>query len=316
MKNLGWLALVLICAVGAHGKFDRPSDYERLQALGNRFEEADPLPVLLTPDDDFPPVKVPRRGDWLALHAESGQTYAAYCTSGANKPDATRRTIYLLPIGEFDEESSPPLDAVRAYAIAFFQMDVKLLPPHVPHDLEFEPRTNKSGGQRQLLTRSIRAFLKTKLPADGYCLLGLTMTDLYPDPSWNFVFGEASLAERVGVFSFARYDPVFWDESRDKNYRSLILQRTCKVLAHETAHMFGLEHCIYFDCVVNGSNGMDETDAQPQHLCPVCLRKLHHAVGFDAVKRYEDLARFYRRQQWFEDYDWIQRQLGRIVPSK
>ena len=80
--------------------------------------------------------------------------------------------------------------------------------------------------------------------------------------------------------------------------------------------MFGLEHCIYFNCVMNGSNGMGETDAQPQHLCPICLRKLHHAIGFDPVKRYEDLARIYRREKWFEDYDWIQRQLAQIAPAK
>ena len=142
------------------------------------------------------------------------------------------------------------------------------------------------------------------------------MTDLYPDPEWNFVFGEASLNERVGILSFARYDPKFWDEPRGKDYRSLILQRSCKVLAHETAHMFGLQHCIHYDCVMNGSNGMNETDAQPQHACPICLRKLHHTVGFDALKRYEELMRFYRRQKWFEDFDWIQRQLEKIPGEK
>lgn len=31
------------------------------------------------------------------------------------------------------------------------------------------------------------------------------MSDIYPRPSWNYVFGLASLSEYVGVFSFARY---------------------------------------------------------------------------------------------------------------
>ena len=30
------------------------------------------------------------------------------------------------------------------------------------------------------------------------------MTDLYLDDRWNFVFGQASLRGRIGVFSFAR----------------------------------------------------------------------------------------------------------------
>jgi len=36
------------------------------------------------------------------------------------------------------------------------------------------------------------------------------MTDLYPRDSWNFVFGLASLRERIGVFSFARYEESFY----------------------------------------------------------------------------------------------------------
>jgi len=35
------------------------------------------------------------------------------------------------------------------------------------------------------------------------------MEDLYPDPSWNFVFGQTSLPGYVGVYSFARYDSFY-----------------------------------------------------------------------------------------------------------
>ena len=31
------------------------------------------------------------------------------------------------------------------------------------------------------------------------------MADLYPGPEWNFVLGEASMAQGCGVFSFGRY---------------------------------------------------------------------------------------------------------------
>jgi len=96
------------------------------------------------------------------------------------------------------------------------------------------------------------------------------MTDLYPEPSWNFVFGQASLRERVGVYSFARYDSAFYGEARDRDYETLLLRRSCKVLAHETGHMFGLAHCIYFNCLMNGSNHLAESDRRPLHLCPVC----------------------------------------------
>ena len=188
---------------------------------------------------------------------------------------------------------------------------VRLLPAFLPTAEQFAPRSNPRFGQRQILTTAVEAFLCTRLPRDAYCLLGVTMADLYPAPSWNYVFGEASLNERVGIYSFVRYDPKFWGDARTDRYREIILQRSCKVLAHEIGHMFGLPHCIYYSCVMNGSNHMDEADSCPQHVCPVCLRKLHRCLGFDAVKRYEQLRRFYHRHGWTSDETWVDRQLGK-----
>ncbi len=37
----------------------------------------------------------------------------------------------------------------------------------------------------------------------------MTNRDLYPDESYNFVFGLASLQGGTGVFSFCRYAPGF-----------------------------------------------------------------------------------------------------------
>jgi len=145
-------------------------------------------------------------------------------------------------------------------------------------------RTNRMTKRRQILTGDILSLFKTRLPSDAFCLLSITMEDLYPEPSWNFVFGEAAPRERVGVYSFARYDPAFFRQPRDANYRALLLRRSAKVLAHETAHMFGLRHCIYFHCVMNGSNHLEESDARPMHLCPVCLRKLQFSIGFVRIR--------------------------------
>jgi len=42
--------------------------------------------------------------------------------------------------------------------------------------------------------------------------------------------------------------------TRGKDYQPLLLRRSMKVLTHETGHIFGLAHCVYFACVMNGSN--------------------------------------------------------------
>lgn len=39
-----------------------------------------------------------------------------------------------------------------------------------------------------------------------------------------------------------------------------------------------IQHCIFFHCVMNGSNHLAETDSQPLHICPIDLRKLHYST--------------------------------------
>ena len=141
---------------------------------------------------------------------------------------------------------------------------------------------------------------------------GQTMEDLYPDPHWNFVFGQASLRDRVGVISFARYDPVFYGESRGSQYHQLFQWRSAKVLVHETAHMFSLAHCIYFKCVMNGSNHLQESDSRPMSLCPVCLRKLQSSILFDVVARYHLLRQFCSNVGFVDERDWVTRRLKKI----
>ncbi len=312
MIRLAVLALGLLAATTAATAFEPPSAGERAEALGDFRDEPVALARLLEPDAGFASIPRPGPGDWLANHAEPGQTYAAFRLAPGHRPDADRRIIYLQPLGDFPAENSPPLEEIRAYAAAFFQMEVKVLPALAPDESRFKPRGNPGTGRHQVRSTSIMKFLAERLPADAYCLLGVTMVDLYPAPSWNYVFGQASLQNRVGVYSFARYDPAFWGEARPADNADLILRRACSVMAHEIAHMFGLYHCIYFHCLLNGSNNLAEADAAPQHLCPICLRKLHFAAGFDAVKRYEDLAAFYGRHHWTDESKWVSRQLAKV----
>jgi archaemetzincin len=245
--------------------------------------------------------------DWLAVHQEAGQTSGEFLRSRPNFPGETRRTIYLQPLEEFPSDG-PALPRLKAFTEAFFSMEVQVLPV-APHILgKVTTRVNPETRQTQLLTQDILQQLKQRLPRRAYCLLGITLRDLYPDPGWNFVFGEASLNDRVGVYSFARYDPRFRGEGAPDRAR-LMLRRSCKVLAHETGHMFGISHCIYFRCVMNGSNNLPEEDSQPMHLCPVDLRKLYDSVRFDPVARYAHLRDFCREAGFRDEADWIEQQL-------
>ena len=50
--------------------------------------------------------------------------------------------------------------------------------------------------------------------------------------------------------------------------------RSMKTACHELCHVFGMTHCPYFECLMNGSNLVNEADQKPFLLCPICLRKL------------------------------------------
>ena len=293
--------------------FKPPGQKDRITAIGSLDDLADKQKKVYLPGHDFEPINKPASGDWLDVHPEPGQTFDRYVKEGFVRPDKKRHTIYLQPIGKFEKGRSPPVEALEECARAYFMMQVKVLESIPVEGHDFTTRINSYTKKRQILTHDVLKLLKKLLPKDAFCILAVTMEDLYPDPSWNFVFGMASLYERVGVFSFARYDPAFHGEKRAKDYKKVLLRRSCKVLTHEAGHMFGIQHCIYYQCGLCGSNHLAESDARPIHLCPVCLRKLQYNIGFDPVARYRKLKAFYEKIGLKPEANWVAGRLKNIT---
>lgn len=285
-------------AVALFAMFVPPDAGQRRDAVGDLHALPPALRCALDASA-FEPIHPPAPDDWLASHTEQGQTFEAFARSRPNRPDAQRHTIYLQPLGTFE------LGSVREFTEAFFMMPVVVRPPLDLRTAPITSRTNPHSGQQQLLTTDILAFLRRQVPLEAFCMLGITMVDLYPDPSWNFVFGQAALRDRVGVYSFARY----------ADGSNAVLHRSCKVIAHETSHMFGIEHCIYFRCVLNGSNHLGEADARPMHLCPVDLRKLQWSLGFDVIDRYRRLRAVCQRAGFADEARWCEREIERCGKS-
>jgi len=53
--------------------------------------------------------------------------------------------------------------------------------------------------------------------------------------------------------------------------------------------VFGLAHCVYFSCAMNESTTIQEAINQPLFMCPICLKKIQAAIGFDISERYQKL---------------------------
>jgi archaemetzincin len=235
----------------------------------------------------------PQPGDWLDKYHELGQTYRQYLGSRPVRADRRRRVIYVQPLGDFKPAEQKIVEQATEYLGLYFQLPVKSLNA-MPLDVIPKTARRQPGGKRPeqiLSTYVLDEVLKPRLPKDAVALIALTNADLWPGEGWNFVFGQASLADRVGVWSIQRYgDPAGGDAA----FR-LCLLRTLKTASHETGHMFSLPHCTFYECNLCGSNHLAEGDRHPLEVCPSCLAKLCHATGADPAKRFRQLIAFYKK---------------------
>ncbi len=143
------------------------------------------------------------------------------------------------------------------------------------------------------------------MPRDAVTFIGFTAEDLWPGEGWNYVFGQASLGDRVGVWSINR----FGDPDRGEESFHRCLRRTLKTATHETGHMFSMEHCTLYECNMCGCNNLQEADRHPLWLCPHCLAKLCYATGANPVKRFEGLIKFYKAHGLKEEQEFAEKSL-------
>jgi archaemetzincin len=82
----------------------------------------------------------------------------------------------------------------------------------------------------------------------------------------------------------------------------LWLGRVCRTASHEIGHCFGMDHCVFYACCMQGTASIIEDARQPPYLCPVDLQKVLRATGAIERKRYEKLVEFcekFREVQMF-----------------
>lgn len=232
----------------------------------------------------------PEPGDWLYHHKEKGQAYNDYKKRKKICPNDTMTKISILPLGNFSDIEWQLLQKTAGYVSKFFMFDVVLSGSVSDKSI---PKKSRRGQLpfEQLHTRFILdSVLYPNIPDSSISYICLTNKDLYPQESWNFVFGQASLTKRIGVSSFFRY----YDEEIDSSNFNIVLKRTIKTTTHELCHMFTLKHCRIYKCLLNGSNSMIEADNKPVWLCPECLAKLQYCLGFDNLERFDALIAFYK----------------------
>jgi archaemetzincin len=126
----------------------------------------------------------------------------------------------------------------------------------------------------QYLSSSFLDLLAERAQDRNQILLGVAAVDLYT-PELNFVFGEASSASRVAVFSLAR---LYSTTGAEKDGKKLVERRAVTEAVHELGHVFKLNHCSRRDCVMWFSNTLAETDRKGTRFCPQHFQELKQAM--------------------------------------
>ena len=267
------------------------------------------IQTLLPLHETLPPAEA---GSWRSGPGrdERWQSHAAWRHAHPVRARGTRRVLYVQHIGAFDGAHAEIVTATLECMGIYFGLPVRVLPTEDIDDEWplFARRPGRGHGEQLRTTYILDSLLAPSLPQDGAVLVGLTRWDLFPQPSWNYVFGQASLHKRVGVWSIGRFgDP---DASRAAWRRCL--RRACKLATHETGHMFTMHHCTRYRCNMNGSNSLEETDHAPLHLCPECLAKVVDATGVDPLTRYETLRDFCERMELRPEASFYARSAERL----
>ena len=102
---------------------------------------------------------------------------------------------------------------------------------------------------------------------------------------------------------------------------ALWLGRMCRTASHELGHCFGIAHCVYYACSMQGTASICEDARQPPYLCPVDLAKILSATSSSASERYRALLEFCERPgnqhtHFFGPFSaWIRSRLRQVEDS-
>lgn len=144
----------------------------------------------------------------------------------------------------------------------------------------------------------ISAFCSTSMPkAKRQKKSGTTKTS-QPGPQDDWT---ESLSTPLGAaFSISR--SLSESSLSQQSLTALWLGRICRTTSHEVGHCFGIDHCSYYACCMQGTASICEDARQPPYLCPVDQAKLLYVTELPEDQRNQALLSFCERPEFIETH--------------
>ncbi len=177
------------------------------------------------------------------------------------------KPILLLPLGHADRRKVSalcrPLREVLGTDVRLREVELDLSPFFDEQRLQY----NSSS-----IIAHLSAVTSTILNPDEQDsrLLAVGSDDLCI-PILTFVFGEAQLNGRIGIVSYHRLQNELYGLAANPD---LLHARLTKEALHELGHLYGLVHCLSFDCVMHISTYVEDIDTKPAEFCPSCRSQI------------------------------------------
>lgn len=162
------------------GGFRVPDEEHRIAATGD--QQHSPVEVkksIQAITNCFLPIPAPGPSDWLANHKESGETFDEFARKSRAQISEECKIIFIQPLDlDIPEHFT---NCLRDYCGAFFLgADIEVGKPVDLDNMGVKHRINSYSNKIQFDANGIIARLRKNLTKQVFCVIGLTMRDLYP----------------------------------------------------------------------------------------------------------------------------------------
>jgi archaemetzincin len=176
------------------------------------------------------------------------------------------RVLYVQPLGQCQEPQRGG-EAVQQALSAFYDLEIRLLPCVPLPAVAYYPPRHRYRAERLL------DFLKGRMPAGGWRILGLTATDISTTKGKLVDWGILGLGEMPGTASVIS---SFRCKKTARSPQHAIV-RLAKVAVHEVGHTLGLPHCPTRGCLMEDAVGKVATVDGEHDFCARCRQQAARA---------------------------------------